>query len=891
MQTKYAFTLLAGLLFFYLTAFAQPPANDECSGAINVPVNANTTCYTFITGTTVGATQSGPGCDGDADDDVWYKFTTLSAGMHYITITPAAVNGINDVTFEVFLGDCSSLSSFICANNTTGNSAEIFGTGGSTGATFYFKVYSHSANAADRGDFEVCIKQAINPLNLNLLNNASFEVPVQTTNGDHVLASIPEWSTSAGLQPNIIRADGTAYASGPDTAHRGNQYIELSGGNGYLTQNFTLTGNTSINFGGWFSRREASGNAFNSFTEILDDNNDIVSTSSTVSFDCCESQEVWKNVNGTATLPAGNYTFNVQLNDYANFDSAFVVPFDPNAPTVSIAASQTFICANANVTFTATAVNVNGTPTYQWMKNGVNIIDAVNGVYNDNTLAANDEISCKLLYTDGNGNNQTIISNSILISINTNCYCIPPGGGGANNYYNISNVTINNLSNPTSNSTFDSYNDYSSTVIFNSEQATLVNFNVTTPVADSYKRIWIDLNDNMSFDDPGELMFATINKNVASVNGSFFIPADAPAGNHRLRVRANQQPFTNSCDQSYGETEDYTIYIGAGINCSGTPSASLAFASQYVICSGGNTNVTAYSNGLGITYQWQKSESPNSGFTDIPGAVNSTYATPAIIADTTYYQCIFTCAASGGSGASPVLAITIGAVPANDNICNAITLTQDVFEYQNTTCATVSGENFPGADECSTPNNTVWYKITPAVRERLRLKLNKVPNDPYAVDAWVSIFRVAGTCPNLVLAPVSPYPFNCLRANLPNDSSVIVEAGTYGSLPPSASGILEADTTYYIRIDGYIGSFGAFGITSLTPAITTNTWTGTASDQWEDVNNWSNLRLPDANTNVIINSNTVNNPKIDSNVTIRSLKLNSGITLTVLPGKILTVLH
>jgi hypothetical protein len=889
MQPKYIYTLFVSLLILQMNSYAQAPSNDDCINAINVPVNTNTTCYTFITGTTVGATQSMPGCDGVADDDVWYKFTTISAGIHYITVTPATVNGISDITVEIFFGNCSSLTSFVCTNNTTGSSPEIVGIGGSEGATYYFRVYSNSANPADRGGFEVCIKQEINLYNINVLNNPGFEVPVQTTPGDHVLASIPEWSTGAGLQPNLIRANGTSYTGGPDTAHAGNQYIEMSGGNGYLTQNFTLTGLSSVNFGGWFSRREASANGFDSYIEILDENNDMVSTSSTVSFSCCESQEVWKHVDGTAILPGGNYIFRVQLNDYANFDSAFVTPFDPDVPTITIAASATTICANANIAFTATAANVNGTPGYQWMKNGVNIIDSVREGYNDNSLVANDAISCKLFYTDGNGNNQTITSNSIVIAINTNCYCIPPGGGGGNNFYNISNVTINGISNPSSNTTADGYNDYSSSVIFNGDQATLVNFNITTPVADTYKRIWIDFNDNMNFDDPGELMFATINKSVASVNGSFFIPAGAPVGDHRLRVRANQQPFTNACDQSYGETEDYTIHINSGNICSGMPSPSLTFASQYVICSGGNTDVTAYTNGLGITYQWQQSASPNSGFADIAGAAGNTYSATGIVANT-YYRCMLACA-GGPPNPSPVLAITMGAVPANDDMCNAITLTQNVFDNQNTTCATAINENFPGSDQCSTPNNTVWYKITPAVTERLKLKLNKVPNDPYAIDAWVNIFKATGSCPNLVLTPVSPYPFNCLRANLPNDSSVIVEAGTYLGFPPDASGILEADTTYYIRIDGYIGSFGAFGITSLTPAIIPNTWTGTANDQWENINNWSNNSLPDANTKVIISSNLINNPKINSNVTIKSLRVNPGSSLTVLPGKILTILH
>jgi hypothetical protein len=523
------------------------------------------------------------------------------------------------------------------------------------------------------------------------------------------------------------------------------------------------------------------------------------------------------------------------------------------------------------------------------VKNGVNIIDAVSHVYSVNTLANNDAVSCKLTYTDGNGASQTITSNILVISINPNCYCIPAGG---NIFYGITNVTMNGVSNASvNNNELELYVDYYiAGPMFNATQATVVSFNITTPVADTWKRIWIDLNDDMDFDDPGELMFASTNKSVASVTDTFFIPADANAGDHRLRVRSGQQPLAGACDAGDGETEDYKIHIAAGSDCNGIPSASLARASQYVLCSGSTTVLTAYANGRGIQYQWQQSTSFNTGFTDITGATDSIFTTGPITANA-YYRCVFTCTHSGQSGNSPVLAITIAAVPVNDHVCDAITLTQLVYDHQNTTCATAVDDNFTGSDACSTPNNTVWYKITPAVTDTLRLMLTRAThNDPYPIDAWVSIFKASGSCPNLSLTPVSPYPFNCLRANLRNEDSVIVRSGVFFGLPPSSTAILHADSTYYIRIDGYIDSYGAFGIVSLNPTIPLNSWTGTANDQWEDVNNWSNHQLPDATTDVIINSNAVHFPVINSNVTVRSLKINGG-SVQVSTGKILTILN
>lgn len=67
-----------------------------------------------------------------------------------------------------------------------------------------------------------------------------------------------------------------------------------------------------------------------------------------------------------------------------------------------------------------------------------------------------------------------------------------------------------------------------------------------------------------------------------------------------------------------------------------------------------------------------------------------------------------------------------------------------------------------------------------------------------------------------------------------------------------------------------------------------NAWTGAQSSAWENSANWSCAAIPDANTDVTINGGTV---FINSNITVRTLTLNTGATLNVSPGFILTVTH
>ena len=135
-----------------------PPtvANDECSGAIDVTINPTIVCTVNTTGTTVNSSQSFTGCSGTADDDVWYSFVATDAG-HTITVRPTAIGGLVDTVFQVYSGNCTSLTSLACINASVGASVELTTVNSLTiGATYYVRVYS-SANGSGQGAFTICI--------------------------------------------------------------------------------------------------------------------------------------------------------------------------------------------------------------------------------------------------------------------------------------------------------------------------------------------------------------------------------------------------------------------------------------------------------------------------------------------------------------------------------------------------------------------------------------------------------------------------------------------------------------------------------------------------------------------------------------------------------------
>ena len=68
----------------------------------------------------------------------------------------------------------------------------------------------------------------------------------------------------------------------------------------------------------------------------------------------------------------------------------------------------------------------------------------------------------------------------------------------------------------------------------------------------------------------------------------------------------------------------------------------------------------------------------------------------------------------------------------------------------------------------------------------------------------------------------------------------------------------------------------------------TNNWSGSVNNNWEVAANWSCGTVPDANTDVIITAGTI---IVNSNISVRSLKLNPGVSFTVKAGFTFTELR
>ncbi|TWI81269.1 putative repeat protein (TIGR01451 family)/predicted secreted protein (Por secretion system target) [Lacibacter cauensis] len=145
-------------------------SNDNCSYATPVTVNTGATCSSITTATTTGATQSIAGCNGAADDDVWFSFIATN-NFHTISATGTGSPALSNPVIEVFSA-CGG-SSIVCSNTTTGATESFTLYELTVGATYYYRVYSN-ANGSGQGNFTTCVATPADEIPASVATGKSF---------------------------------------------------------------------------------------------------------------------------------------------------------------------------------------------------------------------------------------------------------------------------------------------------------------------------------------------------------------------------------------------------------------------------------------------------------------------------------------------------------------------------------------------------------------------------------------------------------------------------------------------------------------------------------------------------------------------------------------------
>ena len=140
------------LIAIFVSGFAfTQPVNDDCSGAIDLSPSE----YCFpVSGDVSNATQSLAGCNGTADDDVWYQFTATKT-THKIQVFGSSDF---DAVFELFEGSCNTLSSLDCVDNSfAGDEESLEYANFTVGQTYFVRVYDYFGSIPTTTTFDICI--------------------------------------------------------------------------------------------------------------------------------------------------------------------------------------------------------------------------------------------------------------------------------------------------------------------------------------------------------------------------------------------------------------------------------------------------------------------------------------------------------------------------------------------------------------------------------------------------------------------------------------------------------------------------------------------------------------------------------------------------------------
>lgn len=352
------------------------------------------------------------------------------------------------------------------------------------------------------------------------------------------------------------------------------------------------------------------------------------------------------------------------------------------------------------------------------------------------------------------------------------CYCTsaPTSVDGTG----ITNIQIVATDFPNTVATAPVYNDHTATVVDMSQGISnnvQITFNVPS-WAGSYDYntvIWIDLNDNYTF-EASEIVFTGVSStNVAptSLNASFVMPGTAPLGQHRMRIVATDglQTPSNPCySADYGETADFTINI---IAASCTP-ATIASSTVTPDCANAQFSVA-----IDVTALGSGTPSITDGTTTWPiatvGVVNvGPFADASSVTLTLLHGSDATCNLPLGS-------FTYSCPPANDDCANAIAIS--AMPYTNSQNA--SAATGPVVSTCAGMNDGVWYTV--------------VGN---GADIIVELSGVTGWDPEIGVYTGSCGTFTCVGS---------VDNGGTGGGETYTITASTAGTTYFINLGHYDG--------------------------------------------------------------------------------------
>ncbi|WP_130736398.1 GEVED domain-containing protein [Flavobacterium sp. J27] len=515
-----------------LTAVSAP-TNDNCNNA--TPLTITSSC-SYTTYTNVGATAStspstppAPGCGNYSGGDVWFSFIVPANGT--VTVD-TQTGGITDSGMAWYSGSCGSLTLIECDDDDSANGymSSITRSGLTPGSTIYVRFWEYGND--NQGTFGICATSPLpctspltqaNNFTTGAITSSSFPASFNgSADGYLVIRSL---TSTPPTQPT----NGTIYNSGNiNTLGTGLTFVQSNTSTSIAGTG--LNGNTQYYYFIYSYNNSgcSGGPIYNNLGPLTGNGTTCpippatVSTSSTVSsIDFSWSSSIGGGANAVS--------YELQV----TYDSGYTInvpgsPFTINDPTTS--KSVTGLASNTSFYYRLRANN----GCYSSYKSGT----AVTG------------------------------------------YCLAQNT--TNTSYYISGVStsggVSNFSNTPTGFTAGGYADYTASYSVSQNSGTGFSITATHPSSTYGYSVWVDWNNDLDFDDPGENVINTGYLSSPASLGTVTIPASTPAGNYRMRIRNAylSNPAPSCGDFQYGEAEDYTINCLGPLPCSGNPTSIIA---------------------------------------------------------------------------------------------------------------------------------------------------------------------------------------------------------------------------------------------------------------------------------------------------------------------------
>ena len=157
-------------------------------------------------------------------------------------------------------------------------------------------------------------------------------------------------------------------------------------------------------------------------------------------------------------------------------------------------------------------------------------------------------------------------------------YCASQGNSVNDEY--ISRVQVGSINNGSGAQSYSDFTSISTNLTKGSSNTIIITPTWTGSTYSEGYAAWIDYNNDGDFTDSGEQIFSKAASSATPASGTFTVSTSAATGSARLRVAMKYNGVPTSCETfSYGEVEDYTVNIVAGVSDTVKPVITLVGAS------------------------------------------------------------------------------------------------------------------------------------------------------------------------------------------------------------------------------------------------------------------------------------------------------------------------